>query len=45
MDYTTMYQKNEHYETLWSDMNIEAMNTDMGNFQAKIKKLPKAIKD
>lgn len=33
------------YEQLWSDVNLEKMNTDMLDFQNRVKKLPKAIKD
>lgn len=44
--YNDVLEKRSQYnETLWSDLNPEAMNNDMNDFQAKIKKLPKAIKD
>ncbi|KAJ3396765.1 Dynein heavy chain 5, axonemal [Lobulomyces angularis] len=38
-------KRNQYNDTLWSELNPENMNNDMNDFQAKIKKLPKAIKD
>ncbi|RKO94376.1 dynein heavy chain and region D6 of dynein motor-domain-containing protein [Blyttiomyces helicus] len=38
-------KKNTYNETLWVDLNIDKINNDMNDFQNKIKKLPKAIKD
>ena len=38
-------KRNIYNDTLWSELNPENMNIDMTDFQAKIKKLPKAIKD
>ncbi|KAJ1555489.1 Dynein heavy chain 8, axonemal, partial [Nowakowskiella sp. JEL0078] len=38
-------KRNGYNETLWTDLNVDKINTDMADFQNKIKKLPKAIKD
>ncbi|KAJ3055739.1 Dynein heavy chain 5, axonemal [Rhizophlyctis rosea] len=38
-------KKNIYNETLWTELNLDGMNTDMNDFQNKIKKLPKAIKE
>lgn len=38
-------KRNQYNETLWSDIDPEAMNVDMSDFQAKIKRLPKALRD
>ncbi|KAI8831563.1 hypothetical protein BC829DRAFT_494479 [Chytridium lagenaria] len=44
--YNDVLEKRASYnETLWADLNLERINTDMMDFQNKIKKLPKAIKD
>ncbi|KAI9206840.1 dynein heavy chain and region D6 of dynein motor-domain-containing protein [Polychytrium aggregatum] len=44
--YNDVLEKRAQYnETLWSDLNLDKINTDMNDFQNKIKKLPKAIKD
>ncbi|KAJ1563094.1 Dynein heavy chain 5, axonemal [Cladochytrium tenue] len=44
--YNDVLEKRASYnETLWQDINLEKINTDMNDFQNKIKKLPKAIKD
>ncbi|KAJ3097005.1 Dynein heavy chain 5, axonemal [Phlyctochytrium planicorne] len=44
--YNDVLEKRASYnETLWADINLERINTDMMDFQNKIKKLPKAIKD
>ncbi|KAI9314021.1 dynein heavy chain, N-terminal region 2-domain-containing protein, partial [Zopfochytrium polystomum] len=44
--YNDVLEKRASYnETLWQDVNLEKINTDMMDFQNKIKKLPKAIKD
>jgi dynein heavy chain len=44
--YNDVLAKRQIYnETLWQDIQLEMINTDMADFQAKIKKLPKAIKD
>jgi dynein heavy chain len=34
-----------YYETLWTEVIFDKMNTEMNDFQNKIKKLPKSIKD
>ncbi|KAJ3091620.1 Dynein heavy chain 5, axonemal [Quaeritorhiza haematococci] len=38
-------KKSSYNETLWTDLNLEKINSDMNDFQNKIKKLPKAMKD
>ncbi|KAG5463766.1 MAG: dynein, axonemal, heavy chain 5, partial [Olpidium bornovanus] len=38
-------KRNAYYEMLWSDMDLNRINVEMADFQTKIKKLPKAIKD
>ncbi|KAI8811565.1 dynein heavy chain and region D6 of dynein motor-domain-containing protein [Cladochytrium replicatum] len=44
--YNDVLEKRAGYnETLWTDLNIDRINNDMADFQNKIKKLPKAIKD
>ncbi|KAJ1345302.1 hypothetical protein BSLG_000815 [Batrachochytrium salamandrivorans] len=44
--YNDVLEKRQTYsETLWADIDLEKINTEMTDFQAKIKKLPKAIKD
>jgi dynein heavy chain len=44
--YNEVLAKKQIYnETLWQDIDLELINTDMTDFQAKIKKLPKAVKD
>jgi dynein heavy chain len=51
--YNEVLEKRQAYsETLWADIDLEKINagiffliTDMVDFQAKLKKLPKAIKD
>ena len=44
--YNDVLAKRQVYnETLWQDIKLEEINTDMADFQNKIKKLPKAIKD
>ncbi|KAJ3258377.1 Dynein heavy chain 5, axonemal [Boothiomyces macroporosus] len=44
--YNDVLNKRQQYcETLWQDIKLEDINTDMTDFQSKIKKLPKAIKD
>ncbi|KAI9325129.1 dynein heavy chain, N-terminal region 1-domain-containing protein [Obelidium mucronatum] len=44
--YNDVLEKRGLYnETLWSDIDLEKINTDMNDFQNKIKKLPKAIKE
>ncbi|KAI8902513.1 dynein heavy chain and region D6 of dynein motor-domain-containing protein [Globomyces pollinis-pini] len=44
--YNDVLAKNQTYcECLWQDINLDDINTDMAEFQNKIKKLPKAIKD
>ncbi|KAM6444422.1 dynein axonemal heavy chain 5-like [Rhynochetos jubatus] len=36
---------NGYNEMLWSDLNIEKINTELLNFQNRIRKLPKALKE
>ncbi|KAJ3166591.1 Dynein heavy chain 5, axonemal [Geranomyces variabilis] len=44
--YNDVLEKRQHYnETLWSELNLQVINDDMTDFQNKIKKLPKALKD
>jgi dynein heavy chain len=44
--YNDVLEKRASYnETLWTDLNLEKINNDMNDFQNKIKKLPKAIKE
>ncbi|KAI8924469.1 dynein heavy chain and region D6 of dynein motor-domain-containing protein, partial [Entophlyctis helioformis] len=44
--YNDVLEKRQTYsETLWTDIDLEKINTEMTDFQNKIKKLPKAIKD
>jgi dynein heavy chain len=44
--YNELLAKKQGYsETLWKDIKLDEINVDMADFQAKIKKLPKAIKD
>ncbi|KAJ3342801.1 Dynein heavy chain 5, axonemal [Gonapodya sp. JEL0774] len=38
-------KKNGYNETLWADIKIDQMNNDMADFQNKIKKLPKGVKE
>ena len=38
-------KKGSYAETLWVDLDVNRINNDMTDFQNKIKKLPKAIKD
>lgn len=38
-------KKGGYNETLWNDVDLVKISNDMNDFQAKIKKLPKAIKD
>jgi dynein heavy chain len=38
-------KKQQYSETLWQDIKLDEINNDMADFQTKIKKLPKAIKD
>jgi dynein heavy chain len=38
-------KRNSYYDTLWTDINIEKMTVEVNDFQGKIKKLPKAMKD
>ncbi|KAG7231381.1 hypothetical protein INR49_012221 [Caranx melampygus] len=34
-----------YYDILWSDLNIEKVNTELQDFQNRIRKLPKALKE
>ena len=44
--YNDVLDKRQGYnETLWSEIELDKINNDMTDFQNKIKKLPKAIKD
>ncbi|KAJ3249557.1 Dynein heavy chain 5, axonemal [Chytriomyces hyalinus] len=44
--YNDVLEKRTLYnETLWYDLDLEKINVDMNDFQNKIKKLPKAIKE
>lgn len=44
--YNDVLEKKQSYnETLWNDINLEKINVDMADFQNKMKKLPKAVKD
>ncbi|TPX71761.1 hypothetical protein SpCBS45565_g00838 [Spizellomyces sp. 'palustris'] len=44
--YNDVLEKRQQYnETLWSDLNLDQINNDMNDFQNKIKKLPKALKE
>ena len=38
-------RRSVYYEMYWADANFEKMNAEMADFQNKIKKLPKAMKD
>ncbi|KAI9015067.1 dynein heavy chain and region D6 of dynein motor-domain-containing protein [Gaertneriomyces semiglobifer] len=44
--YNDVLEKKQQYnETLWTDLNLDQINNDMNEFQNKIKKLPKALKE
>ena len=44
--YNEVLSKRQIYaETLWQDVKLDEINSDMTDFQAKMKKLPKALKD
>ncbi|CAK6981993.1 LOW QUALITY PROTEIN: dynein axonemal heavy chain 5-like, partial [Scomber scombrus] len=34
-----------YYDILWADLNIESINTELQDFQNRIRKLPKALKE
>ncbi|XP_067341566.1 dynein axonemal heavy chain 5 isoform X2 [Channa argus] len=34
-----------YYDVLWADLNIEKINTELQDFQNRIRKLPKALKE
>jgi len=44
--YNVVLEKKSSYdEMLWSEVDIEKISNDMNDFQTKIKKLPKAVKE